>query len=415
MPPWFADPTYGHFRNDPTLTEREIATLAAWADNGAPEGDAGDKPKPVQWPEGWQVEPDVILSIPDAHAVPAKGEGEIKSFIVPNPFRQDTWVRSIEVRPGNASVVHHVMVQVPEEIQAPASSSWGSGLEPCTLNSPRVLSETQPIVVGDSFNRTPRATSAPRNFAILEAVYAPGSPPMDFSVYNSAKLIPGGGNLRIEVHYTPNGTATSDRTRIGFKLAGQAPQRRYITLAPRNLANIGRPIPAGASNWETRGELEFGQDAELVWLMPHMHLRGKDMRFILVPPGGRAEVVLDAKFDFNWQLGYELERPIRVAKGTRLYVVAHHDNSEGNRQNPDPSREVTWGDLTSQEMVLPWFGVIVEPDTDPERLLAVRQTACSAPNGTFPVIPGLNPPAPRTIPGLPNVPLPTIPVPIRRN
>ena len=122
MPPWFADPGHGSFRNDPTLTQQEIDILSAWVDQGSPEGKAEDKPKPVEWPSGWRIQPDVVISIPEAHVVPAKGSGEIKAFTVPNPFHEDTWVRAIEVRPGNASVVHHVTVQVPEDTPAPSFS-----------------------------------------------------------------------------------------------------------------------------------------------------------------------------------------------------------------------------------------------------------------------------------------------------
>ncbi|HET9942546.1 MAG TPA: cytochrome c [Terriglobia bacterium] len=401
MPPWFAEPGHGDFRNDPTLSGQEIGILAAWADKGAPEGDAKDKPKPVQWASGWQIEPDVVISIPEAHHVPAKGSGEIKSFLVPNPFQQDTWVSSIEVRPGNASVVHHVMVQVPEDTPEP-SFSWG-GAVAC---GPSLAPQQQGFGQGPGFNQNLGTTIAnllnsgngvapqapapprpPRNFAILEAVYAPGSAPMDFTPYDSAKLIQGGGNLRIEVHYTPNGTATSDQTRVGFKLAKEPPQYRYVTLAPRSLANTRRQIPAGEPNWETRGELEFGQDAQLVWLMPHMHLRGKDMSFRLVGANGRENTLLHAAFNFNWQLGYEMKQPVRVRKGSRMVVVAHHDNSANNKYNPDPTVAVGWGDLTSQEMVLPWFGVIVNRDADPENILAVRQSGCSTPFGLLPATP----------------------------
>jgi hypothetical protein len=260
----------------------------------------------------------------------------------------------------------------------------------------------------------------PKNFAILEAVYAPGTPPMDFSLYNSAKLIPGGGNLRIEVHYTPNGTETMDQTKVGFKLAKEVPQRRYVTLAPKSLANAQKRIPPGAANWETRGELEFGRDAQLVWLMPHMHLRGKNMAFSLVTPNGSAETVLDARFNFNWQLGYEMDEPIRVRKGTRMVVVAHHDNSANNPYNPDPSKEVAWGDLTTDEMVLPWFGVIVDRDADPENILAIRQNGCSPARGIFPGAPGgaisvpglLGVPNVPNTPNIPNIPLLPVPIPL---
>ena len=410
MPPWFADPGYRSLRNDPTLTVQEIAVLSAWVDNGAPEGDAQDKPKPIQWTSGWRIEPDVILSIPEPHPVPAKGNGEIKTFLVANPFQQDTWVRSIEVRPGNASVVHHVMVQVPEDTPAP-SFSWGAAPAPCVAPIAKAqqqdFDEALPVSIANRLNggAQQQTVTAPRNFAILEAVYAPGSAPMDFSSYDSAKLIPGGGKLRIEVHYTPNGTATTDQTRIGFKVATQPPQRRFVTLAPRSLADSGKRIPAGEPNWETHGELEFGQDAQLVWLMPHMHLRGKDMTFSVIPPSGRAETILNAKFNFNWQLGYEMDEPIRVRKGTRMVVIAHHDNSANNPYNPDPAAEVAWGDLTSQEMVLPWFGVVVDRDADPEKILSIRQGGCGSARGTFPG-------SPVRVPGVstPALPLPTIPI-----
>jgi hypothetical protein len=386
MPPWFADPRYGDFRNQPTLTESEIQTLAAWVDNGAPEGNAKDKPQPVKWPEGWRIRPDVILSMPEPYNVPASGSGEIKVFTVPNPFKEDTWVTSVEIRPGNPSVVHHVMLQVPEKIPAP-SFSWGAPTPTCIPQAAETFLETP----------NPKLQAlVPKSFAILEAVYVPGSPVTNFEFDDSAKLIPGGGDLRLEVHYTPNGKALSDQTRIGFRLAKQPPQRRFITLAPKSLANPKNRIPAGTSNWETRGELEFAQDAQLVWLMPHMHLRGKDMTFTLISPSGHEETVLSAKFNFNWQLGYELE-PIRVRKGTRMVVVAHHDNSANNPFNPDPSKEVAWGNQTSEEMVLPWFGVIVNKNADPERILAVRQSSCGvgvslqslpikAPQFPFPII-----------------------------
>jgi hypothetical protein len=258
-----------------------------------------------------------------------------------------------------------------------------------------------PVGVGQPAKKGQAAVKPPKNFAILEAVYVPGSPVTDFQFDNSAKLIHGGGNLRIEVHYTPNGKAVSDQTRVGFVLAKETPQRRFVTLAPKSLANVQKRIPAGAANWETRGELEFGQDAQLVWLMPHMHLRGKDMTFSLIYPNGRTETILSANFNFNWQLGYELDAPIRIRKGTLLRVVAHHDNSVNNRFNPDPTKEVAWGNLTSEEMVLPWFGVIVDKNADPEKILAVRQGGCGFAASALSNFPGRAPGIPLPLPAAP--------------
>ena len=149
----------------------------------------------------------------------------------------------------------------------------------------------------------------------MEAVYAPGTTPIDFGYMNSAKLITGGKPIRIEVHYTPNGRETIDQTKIGFTLAKTPAERRFVVMAPEHLVDSSKPIPAGAANYETTGELTFNQDAELVWFMPHMHLRGKDMAYKLIYPDGRSQTVLNVKYNFNWQLGYELREPIKVTKG----------------------------------------------------------------------------------------------------
>jgi len=198
MPPWFADPHYGDFQNDPRLKEQDIKTLAAWADGGAVEGDAKDKPAPVAWAEGWRVQPDVVISMPEAYSIPAKGPGEIKTFVVPNPFKEDTWVNSIEIRPGSPSVVHHAMLQVPENTPTPAPPfSWGGVSGAICIPPPGQESFMEsPVAVGQP-NRGQPAPKPPKNFAILEAVYVPGSPLTNFQIGGSAKRIPGGGNLNI--------------------------------------------------------------------------------------------------------------------------------------------------------------------------------------------------------------------------
>jgi hypothetical protein len=206
----------------------------------------------------------------------------------------------------------------------------------------------------------------------MEAVYAPGSPPLDFSYGGSAKLVQGKKAMRIEVHYTPNGKETMDRTQVAFTLAKAPTQRRFVMMAPEHLVDIRRPIPAGAPNWETKGELTFKQDAELVWFMPHMHLRGKDMTYRLVYPDGREQTVLSTQYNFNWQLGYEVKEPIPVTAGTRMIVTAHHDNSANNPMNPTPTRNVAWGEMTSEEMMLPWFGVVVDRDAEPAKIARYR-------------------------------------------
>jgi hypothetical protein len=206
----------------------------------------------------------------------------------------------------------------------------------------------------------------------MESVYAPGTSPIDFTYTDSAKLIRAGGQIRLQVHYTPNGKETVDQTKVGFKLAKGPAKRSFVLIAPEHLVDPRYPIPAGAANWETSGELTFNKDAELAWFMPHMHLRGKDMSFQLIFPDGRTETVLSARFNFNWQLGYEVEKPIPIPKGTRMIVTAHHDNSANNRSNPNAQDSVGWGDLTNQEMMLPWFGVVADRDAKPEEIATYR-------------------------------------------
>jgi hypothetical protein len=382
MPPWFADPQYGAFRNAPALTETDIRTLVDWVDGGALEGDAADRPAPVEWRTGWTIEPDVIVSMPQAATVLAQGDGTIQSFLVPNPFKEDTWVTAIEVRPGDRSVVHHVIVQVvdPSREAALRASLGDAALAAVGRTAKNGLGGDPNVGFSSYFGGGPLGTLSQLEelktgrgaFMTMEAVYAPGTTPMDFRYAGSAKLIKGGGQIRIEVHYTPNGRTTEDKTSIGFTLAKQQPSRSFVLMAPEHMIDPRKPIPAGAANWETSGELTFSQDAELVWFMPHMHLRGKDMTFQLTYPDGRVETVLRAKFNFNWQLGYEVEKPITVPKGSKLTVTAHHDNSANNRANPNPAERVVWGDLTAQEMMIPWFGVVVNRNTPPDAIATYR-------------------------------------------
>jgi hypothetical protein len=352
MPPWSADSRYGHFRNEPTLTHDEVETLTAWVDGGASEGDPHDRPAPLEWTESWKIPPDTVVSMPQPVAVPARGTVELTDIVVPSGFKNDTWVTSIEIRPGNRSVVHHVIVSV-----VPHRHGVQYGVP-----------HTQPQnrdVAGVATKRIMPADRL-RGLVGVEAVYVPGAPPMDYRPYHAAKLIPAGSDVLIQVHYTPNGTATTDQTQIGFTLTKEVPERRFLTVGPtalRDQANFR--IPAGDPDWATRTEVVFGADADLVWFLPHMHLRGKDMMYRLTCPDGRSRTLLSIKWDFKWQMAYESAEPIPVPKGAKLEVKAHFDNSANNRLNPDPTRDVWWGDQTWEEMMVPWFGVIVDKRQDP--------------------------------------------------
>jgi hypothetical protein len=448
MPPWFADPHVGDFRNAPKITEKEINTLAAWADGGAAEGKATDKPAPAQFSDGWRIQPDVVVSMPQPYRVAPRGQGEVRQFLIENPFKEDTWVSAIEIRPGDASVVHHVILQVPEQpqqkmvvlarAQALAATAGKPSITVCADCSEEQVIEKRAVAVaqervafaavqaaeaaakvqqafairpnefqvpapgqrggggggtygGDIIVRLQERETGRGAFTTMEAVYAPGTQPLDFQYSDSAKLIPGGKPLRIEVHYTPNGKETFDQTKVAFTLAKAPAQRRFVMMAPEHMVDERKPIPAGATNWETKGELTFTQDAELVWFMPHMHLRGKDMTFHLIYPDGREEDVLSAKFNFNWQLGYEVKKPIKIPKDTKMIVTAHHDNSANNVMNPTPNAPAAWGEMTSQEMMLPWFGVLVDRNATPDQIAMYRPPNLDGPfgpNGAIRLPPG---------------------------
>jgi mono/diheme cytochrome c family protein len=418
MPPWFADPHFGDYRNAPKLTAADIKTLVAWADSGSSEGNAADKASAApEFKDGWRIQPDVVVSMPFDQPIVANGPGEIMEYFIPSPFKEDTWVSSIEIRPGDPSVVHHVIVQVPDATQGRfvvlrQGPNGGTVVTSNAVATAPGAVTNLPLVAGnevlqllasgpsrvntfgsvqggsgsyaDVFVRNQERQTGQGAFMTMEAVYAPGSQPLDFRYTDSAKLIPGGKPIRIEVHYTPNGKETVDRTMVGFTLAKEPAKHQFVIMAPEHLVDIRKPIPAGVANYETVGEMTFTQDADLAWFMPHMHLRGKDMSYRLIFPDGHQQTVLNANFNFHWQLGYELEKPIKVPKGTRMVVTAHHDNSANNASNPTPQQPVTWGEMTAQEMMLPWFGVIVDRGTKPEMIAKYKPGDL---DGPFPMSP----------------------------
>jgi hypothetical protein len=195
----------------------------------------------------------------------------------------------------------------------------------------------------------------------LEECYEPGRMPADFRPFNAAKLIPAGTDIAVNVHYTPNGKPVKDHVQIGFTLAKTPPKRRYLALSTSSPSDRKQfAIPPMESNWEAPpAVVTFTRDVEIVGLMPHMHVRGKAARFYLDRPDGKTEMVLDVpRYDFNWQLWYDTS--IKVARGSKMRVVAWYDNSPGNKFNPNPKATVYYGDQTWEEMHFPSYGVVVD-------------------------------------------------------
>jgi hypothetical protein len=354
MPPWFADPRYGNFMDDRRLSANEIAILAAWADTGAPEGDPKDKPAPRQFTDGWNIRPDLILQMPKPYRVPASGTVEYTYIVASAPFKEDTWVVAGEIRPTARAAVHHVIANV-----RPKDSLWMRqaklGGEPYAPGPTRMMDLIKSV--------GPKA-NIDNEFLVG---YVPGMQPQRFDIDNSAKLIPAGADIVFEVHYTTNGKEAEDQTMVGLELAKAPPKRLFmsITAAQTNL-----DIAPGDANAEAKAGLTFGQPVDFVYMQPHMHLRGKDMKIDALYPTGEKETLLSVpRYDFNWQIVYYENKPVHMPKGTKLELLAHWDNSPNNKWNPDPNARVHWGDQSWQEMLAAPMAVIIDRSVDPKTVL----------------------------------------------
>lgn len=347
MPPWFADPAYGHFQNERGLSEQDVRTIESWVDAGAPEGDPKGKPAPVVWNDGWNIRPDAIFQMPDPYTVPAKGTLDYLYVVIPTGFTKDTWVTVAEIRPGAPSVVHHALAVV-----RPPGSEWLKEAKPFVPYMP-------PLASGDSGNRDdPQSKPVDMSYELL-AAYSPGMQAQRFDIDRSAKLIPARSDIVLQVHYSPNGkTPVPDQTRVGVTLTEDAPPKRFYSAVA---ASANWTIAPGDAHAEGRARLTFGEPVELVYVQPHMHVRGKDMTVRLTYPDGRSETILSVpRYDFHWQIVYYLAEPLQLPQGTRVEAIAHWDNSANNPNNPDPSATVKYGFQSSDEMLNANMGVIVD-------------------------------------------------------
>jgi len=344
MPPWFADSRYGHFANDPSLNAEQIATIGDWASAGAPSGNPQDAPAPRKWSEVWNIpQPDAVVKMPKLVRIPARGEVEYTYEIVATHFTEDKWVQMAEVRPSSAAHVHHAVVYI-----RPPDSAW-------LRHAPRGAPFTASMLSDPEERRQAHETTSD-----LLLVYAPGSAP-DRWADGMAKFVPAGSDLVFQMHYTTNGKAASDETSAGLVFARSQPKQRVITLQLNNHALV---IPPGAENFRVEVEGTLPNDATLLSFFPHMHLRGKRFEYDIIHDDGSGETLLLVNYHFHWQLSYKLAEQRELKAGTKLRAVAWYDNSKNNPHNPDPEKTVTWGDQTSQEMMVGFFDVAVPAGMD---------------------------------------------------
>lgn len=327
MPPWHADSRFGTFADARHLSRAEIDTLAAWVDGGKARGDAKDLPKRVEWAKGWlHGEPDQVFTMPEEFEVPATGVLPYKNWIIDPQFTEDKWVTVAEARPGAPEVVHHVVAYIQRD----------GGRNP----------------IGPDGNLGILVGWAPGDLGLV-------CPP------DTALRIPKGAKLRLEMHYTPNGKPTRDRSSIGIKFAAKPPK---FELMMNEFANMGFEVPPGAQHHKAETVFRVRADARLVSLTPHMHWRGKDYRCEVIYPDGKRETLLSVpRWDFNWQNTYRFAEPVKLPKGSRLHAVAHWDNSSLNPLNPDPAKAVRFGLQTWDEMLVGFAAYVWErPETAAE-------------------------------------------------
>ncbi len=325
MPPWHADASYGVFSNEARLSDEEKNQVYAWAENGCPEGDKANLPEPRQFAEGWMLprEPDQVVYIADEPVnVKAEGVEDYRHYVVDPGFTEGKWVKLAECMPGNRKVVHHIIVFVKPPGQGAQRRRGGD----------RDIS----------------------GFGFL-AGFAPGTRPM-VAPEGMAKKVPAGSQLVFQMHYTPCGTAQTDRSGVGLIFVDDSEVTHQLSTT--NTANHVLEIPPNEPNHTVTSTKKFARDTMLLSMFPHMHIRGKSFRYEVTYPDGKHEILLDVpRYDFNWQNSFILAEPKVLPKGTELLCTAVYDNSADNLYNPDPSKTIRWGPQTWDEMMIGWYDV----------------------------------------------------------
>jgi mono/diheme cytochrome c family protein len=329
MPPWHASRAHGRFANDRRLSDEDRAALVAWVAAGSPAGDLTLAPTPPSFGAGWKIgEPDVVIELPTEVTVPASGEVPYHDYVVDPGFAEDVWVRAAEARPGNRDVVHHIIVDYVIEdplVRRRLARSGFDGRVQGSLGG--YVPGDEPLVLGDGL----------------------------------ARLIPAGARIHFQMHYTPTGRIETDRSRLGLVLATGPPRHEVHTgIASSPFIHI----PPGATDRTLRAEFDFERASVLLSMRPHLHRRGTSFEYRAHYPDGSEEILLWVPdYDFDWQTCYVLAEPKAMPAGTRLVVTGGWDNSSANPDNPDPAATVSWGEQTSDEMMIGFFEYYEEAAT----------------------------------------------------
>lgn len=333
MPPWHANPDHGVFANENLLSQEEKDLINTWVDAGCPEGNREDLPEPREFAENWFMpeQPDLVLNMRDEpFDVPAEGVVDYQNFVVDPGFTEDKWIKMAECMPGNRKVVHHIVVFVlPPQPAAGQTAKRGK-------------------------NRNSRGGVDPtQGFNLLEG-YAPGTRPMIYP-NGMAKKIPAGAKLVFQLHYTPCGSPQTDISKMGLLFVDDDEEITH-EVSTTNTGTTDFLIPAGDDNYRVDAKKILDRDTLMLSYYPHMHLRGKAMKYAVTYPDGKQETLVDVpQYDFNWQVYYILAEPKMLPQGTEMHVTSYYDNSEKNLANPNPTEDIDYGPQTFDEMMFGWY------------------------------------------------------------
>lgn len=348
MPPWKAEPNFGHFNDERILSDADIKTLREWAKAGAPEGDKKDLPTPPQFVEGWQLgTPDLILEMPEEFEVPADGPDIYRCFVLPIPTTENRTVAAAEFRPGNRRVVHHAIMYLDANGAGRQKDAKDPGPGYTSFGGPGVLPTGG---LGG---------------------WAPGAMPRKLPE-GTGKFLRKGSDMLLQLHYHPDGKPAKDRSMVGIYFTKQPATTIVGGLA---ILNTRLSIPAGEKRHQVSAKSEaLPCDVNLLGLGPHMHLLGREMKVTAKKPNGDVEPLFWTKdWDFNWQGSYGYAKPVRLPKGSVIEVEATYDNSADNPHNPNsPPKRVTWGEQTTDEMCLVSIMLTTDSLTDLRKVVGLR-------------------------------------------
>lgn len=377
MPPWHADAEYGDFKNEMRLSPDEVETIVAWASTGARAGQISDAPKAVEFTDDWQIgTPDQIFTMAEPYTLGPEGDDEYKYFVVPTGLTEDKWVTAIEVKAGNAAIVHHVIAFI-QNGDAPVPDE--GGIVPVNSYRPESPEQLEKViarqaVVQEKIKASGLKEKPIRVMGMLGGM-APGTPPF-VCAEGEGKLLPAGSKLIFQMHYNRNGETEVDQTSIGVKYADRPMDVERLTVG---VFNVSFAIPPGESDYRVDSWHTFNEDVRVHMFMPHMHLRGVGFEYEAIYPDGRRETLLSIpEYDFNWQFVYELDEAITLPKGTTVHCVGTFDNSTGNPDNPDPDAIVRFGEPTIDEMMIGWMDVSRVNAEDKSKIITGRDERDSA-------------------------------------